>query len=157
MGNVCYNIEERYLQEMEELLKERDNQPPEGGIDDVLREYSDKKSAQTELVTGARKDLAGKLRFDLIPPEVDRSLAEVYTLGAAKYSDRNWEKGIPFTVIIASLKRHLNEFELGTLVNHKDGDLLHVEHVLWWAAALVTFSKRTRVDLNDLPAYSEQK
>lgn len=108
-----------------------------------------------ELKTGAKKDLSGKLRFDLIPPEVDRSLAETYTLGAEKYEDRNWEKGIPFSIILGSLKRHLNQFELGEMINTADGNLLHADHVLWWAAALVTFLKRGREDLNDLDTYKK--
>lgn len=107
------------------------------------------------MTTGAKKDLKGKARFDLIPPEVDKSLAETYLLGCGKYGDRNWEKGIPISVCIASLKRHLNAFEHGDMINTADGDKLHVEHVLWWAAATVTFLKRNRLDLLDLPAYKE--
>jgi hypothetical protein len=109
----------------------------------------------TTMSSGARKETEGKLRFDLIPPEVDKALAEVYTLGAAKYDDRNWEKGIPLSVCIASLKRHLNAFELGEMINIKDGDHLHIQHALFWCGAIVTFLKRGRDDLNDLPAYDK--
>lgn len=108
---------------------------------------------KTLLPTGAEKDLKGKPRFDLIPPEAMKALAEVYSLGAAKYDDRNWEKGIPFSIALGALKRHLNEFELGEKVNIADGNLEHVAHVMWWAVALVTFTRRGREDLNDLPAY----
>lgn len=111
----------------------------------------------TVMKTGAKKDLKGKLRFDLIPPEVDKSLAETYTLGASKYDGRNWEQGIPISVCIASLKRHLNAFELGEIINTADGDLPHIEHVLWWAAAMVTFLRRNRLDLLDLPSYTKEK
>ena len=44
-------------------------------------------------MTGTKND-GGKLRYDLIPPRALEALAYVYTIGAAKYSDRNWEKGI---------------------------------------------------------------
>ena len=110
---------------------------------------------KTVLETGAEKDLTGKLRFDLIPPEVLESYAAVLTLGAKKYADRNWEKGIPASVCIGSLMRHLSEFLQGKLINTNDGDLMHVEHMLFWVAALVTNLKRERLDLLDLPAYTE--
>ncbi len=105
--------------------------------------------------TGAQKDVAGKPRFDLIPPEAMKTLAETYALGAVKYSDRNWEKGIPFSVALGALKRHLNAFELGSMINTADGDIEHIAHVMWWAVALTTFVKRGRLDLNDLPHYNE--
>lgn len=104
--------------------------------------------------TGAKKDLKGKPRFDLIPPEALKSLAEVYALGAEKYEDRNWEKGIPFSVALGALKRHLNAFELGDMINTADGTHEHIAHVMWWAVALTTFIKRGRKDLNDLPHYN---
>lgn len=102
--------------------------------------------------SGAEKDLAQKLRMDLIPPESDQSYAEVLGLGAGKYEDRNWEKGIPFTVCVGSLKRHLNEWELGNDINTKDGTLNHLQHAQFWINALVTFIKRGRSDLDDRPS-----
>lgn len=109
---------------------------------------------KTKFNTGAEKDVNGKPRFDLIPPEAMLALAEVYSLGAGKYEDRNWEKGIPFSVCLAALKRHLNQFELGNRVNTSDGNLSHLDHVMWWAVALVTFLRRSCDNLNDLPAYN---
>lgn len=106
--------------------------------------------------TGAKKDVKGKPRFDLIPPEAMKALAEVYSLGANKYESRNWEKGIPFSVALGALKRHLNEFELGHEINTADGELEHMAHVMWWSVAIVTFLRRYRKDLNDLPAYQEK-
>jgi hypothetical protein len=110
---------------------------------------------KTTFASGAQKDQTGKPRFDLIPPEAMKALAETYALGAVKYSDRNWEKGIPFSVALGALKRHLNAFELGSMVNTADGDIEHIAHVMWWAVALTTFVKRGRLDLNDLPHYNE--
>lgn len=107
--------------------------------------------------SGAQKEVKDKPRFDLIPPEVEASLAAIYSLGTKKYADRNWEQGLPFSVCVAALKRHLNKFELGQAINTEDGDKYHLEHVLWWAAALVTFVQRGRQDLNDLPAYQSKE
>ena len=109
----------------------------------------------TTFKTGAQKDVSGKPRFDLIPPEAMEALAQVYGLGARKYADRNWEKGIPFSAALGALKRHLNKFELGHNINTDDGDYEHMSHAMWWAVAIVTFLRRDRNDLNDLPAYKK--
>ena len=45
-----------------------------------------------ESPAGGLRANKGKLRFDLIPPEMDKAVAEVLTQGATKYGDRNWEK-----------------------------------------------------------------
>jgi len=111
----------------------------------------------TKFDSGAQKDVTGKPRFDLIPPEAMKALAEVYSLGCAKYQDRNWEKGIPFSVALGALKRHLNAFEMGDMINTADGNIEHIAHVMWWAVALTTFVRRGRLDLNDLPHYNELK
>lgn len=84
-----------------------------------------------------------KLRFDLIPPEADKMLAEILTMGARKYSDRNWEKGSFKLVedIIGSLKRHLNDWELG-VDNDEDSGQNHTKHILWNAMALAVYVER---------------
>jgi hypothetical protein len=40
-------------------------------------------------------------------------LAEWLRLGATKYSERNWEQGIPLSRCTASLYRHLLKFQQG--------------------------------------------
>jgi hypothetical protein len=138
----------------DELMGHYDEYENRNLQDDVLGfTLTNPKDTHATFGSGAQKDIAGKARFDLIPPEAMKSLAEVYALGAEKYSDRNWEKGIPFSAAIAALKRHLNSFELGDMINTNDGDHEHIAHVMWWAVALITFIKRGRTDLNDLPHY----
>jgi hypothetical protein len=132
---------------------------PEGNSAELFKSSTDDEMGftkeHTTFATGGQKDTTGKARFDLIPPEAMKSLTEVYALGTGKYDDRNWEKGIPFSAAVAALKRHLNAFELGDMINTADGDRKHIEHVMWWAVALVTFVARGRDDLNDLPHYQE--
>lgn len=70
----------------------------------------------------------GKLRYDLLQKDAIRGLAEVLTFGASKYSDRNWEKGMQWSRIIASLKRHLSAIENGEDYDKESG-LLHVNHL----------------------------
>lgn len=60
-----------------------------------------------EFESGARRDTAkGKGRYDLISPVMLRRLAIVMEKGAAKYSARNWEKGIPLSRFLDSALRH---------------------------------------------------
>jgi hypothetical protein len=65
--------------------------------------------ARQEFKTGSVRDKAtGKGRYDLIPTEPLRRLAGLYERGAAKYGDRNWEKGQPLMRYIDSMMRHVN-------------------------------------------------
>lgn len=87
--------------------------------------------------TGARFN-AGKIRVDLIPPEIIYALAMVYTVGAVKYDARNWEKGLSWTETGGSLFRHYLKFFSGEDID-PDIELPHVFMLLWNAAALVHF------------------
>lgn len=107
----------------------------------------------------AYKDKKGKLRFDLIPPEMDLAFAEVATFGIQKLKDhgvenpdRNWEQGLKLIADHgAALKRHFNSWELGENINQESG-LNHLDHALWHLAAMVTQIKRARFDLDDRPS-----
>jgi len=58
--------------------------------------------------TGSVRDTqVGKGRFDLIPTDALRRLAQHYENGARKYGDRNWEKGQPLGRYLDSAFRHL--------------------------------------------------
>jgi hypothetical protein len=64
--------------------------------------------------TGAVRDTAeGKPRIDLISPFALDRLGKWLELGARKYSERNWEKGMPLSRMLASLCRHLNKYQQG--------------------------------------------
>lgn len=67
-----------------------------------------------EFETGSRRDTrTGKGRFDLIPTYPMKRLARLYEAGAAKYGDRNWEKGQPLMRYLDSASRHLNNLIAG--------------------------------------------
>lgn len=92
-----------------------------------------------------RKDDAGKLRYDLLP----RSLEEVvlaYTVGATKYTDRNWEKGLKWGRVFAALMRHAWAWWWGEQ-RHEDG-MHHLASVCWAALALMEY-ERTHPELDD--------
>jgi len=84
---------------------------------------------------------AGKLRLDLIPSEAIRALGEVFTYGANKYDDRNWEKGISGDRLYAALQRHLLAWHEGE-TKDKESGLSSLAHALCNLAMLVTFERR---------------
>jgi hypothetical protein len=86
-------------------------------------------------------------RFDLISPYMEDRLAKWYEAGAKVYGDRNWEKGIPFSSLLCSAKRHLNRIAKGL----HDED--HEAATVWNIAAMIHFQELGRTDLNDLPKY----
>lgn len=92
----------------------------------------------------------GKLRYDLIHPLAERGLVTILTYGSHKYEDRNWEKGLPYMEIIASLKRHIADFELGIDVDKESG-LLTVDHIQANTHFLATMV-RTHPELEDRPS-----
>ena len=57
-----------------------------------------------------REPSTGKGRFDLVTPFGLMRLAKWYEVGAQKYSDRNWEKGMPFSRYLDSAMRHLVKY-----------------------------------------------
>jgi len=69
----------------------------------------------------------GKLRYDLVHPKSHEDMVKVLTLGAAKYKDRNWERGMKWSNILQSLKRHVAAFEKGEDYDQETGEL-HMAH-----------------------------
>jgi hypothetical protein len=67
-----------------------------------------------QFATGAVRDRqTGKGRFDLLPPLAMIRLARHFEKGAAKYGDRNWERGIPLSRFLDSALRHLFSYMSG--------------------------------------------
>lgn len=77
-------------------------------------------------MTGLKYD-NDKPRLELIDPLFTEELARILTFGAKKYESENWRKGIKYTRIIASIKRHILEFEKGNNLDNETG-LSHVVH-----------------------------
>lgn len=64
--------------------------------------------------TGAQRDTRkGKGRFDLLPVYVLERDAGLLERGAAKYGDRNWEMGFPFSRCLDSAIRHIAQYIQG--------------------------------------------
>ena len=97
---------------------------------------------------GAYRTNENKLRYDLCPAIAQREYAKVWTQGLEKYPAGNWEKGFPFSVVIASAMRHLEAMRLGEMIDEESG-LLHSAHLMANAAMLTEFHF-THPELNDL-------
>jgi len=82
----------------------------------------------------------GKTRYDLIPAFAQEQYAKVLTFGSAKYSDHNWSKGMKWSKVVASLKRHIAAFEQGEDYDKETG-LLHTAHIMCNAAFLTEYYK----------------
>ena len=102
-----------------------------------------------------KKNDTGKLRFDLIPVEPLRKVAEVYSIGSRKYVDRNWEKGLQWGRVFAALQRHAWAFWNGEQVDKDDGQH-HLASVVWCALALMEY-ERTHKELDDRPTTKPKK
>ena len=88
---------------------------------------------------GAKND-DGKLRYDLIPVRPLAEVARVYTIGAKKYSDNNWRKGIKWSRIYAAMQRHANAWQGGEVFDPETGQH-HLSSVAWCALTLMEYEQ----------------
>jgi len=100
---------------------------------------------------GGNKKDAGKLRYDLIPADVEEEIAKVLTFGATKYGDRNWESGIKYSRLVAAARRHLAAYLLGHQTDEECGTH-HLANAIVNLMMIVHFDKLDMQDteLNDL-------
>lgn len=92
------------------------------------------------MIEGIKHD-DDKLRMDLIPPEAMNALAEVLTIGAVKYGDRNWEKGIAWSRVFGATMRHIWSWFARQDLD-QETRLSHLKHAFCNLAFLVTYEER---------------
>jgi len=90
-----------------------------------------------------------KLRYDLLPPEPLARVVEVFTIGARKYGDRNWEKGLTWGRVFAAMMRHAWAWWRGERFDPEDGQH-HLSSVAWCALVLMEYEE-THQELDDRP------
>lgn len=95
---------------------------------------------QTNSDIGVKHD-AGKLRIDLITPEMINSLAKVLGYGAHKYGERNFELGLEFNRLWGAAQRHLWSYWQGEDIDKESG-LPHLWHAFTTIGMLITLSER---------------
>lgn len=106
-----------------------------------------------QFTTGSVRDSRkNKGRFDLCSPIPEFELARHLELGAEKYSERNWELGQPFSRVLDSALRHLNQFRQGqTNEDHLISAYCNLHFLIHYREMI----KRGILpeSLNDLPRY----
>ena len=85
------------------------------------------------------------VRFDLITPIGLRRLAETYAEGARKYTDHNWEKGMPASQLLNHAMRHINLWLAG------DASEDHLAHATWNILAVCHFEE-AMPEMIDVPS-----
>lgn len=106
---------------------------------------------RTQFKSGAVRDMhTGKGRYDLLPMCVIDRLAKHYEAGALKYSDRNWEKGIPAHSFADSAMRHFCKYMDGW----DDED--HLIAAIWNLCGLA-WTEVKRPEMMDIPARMDSK
>ncbi len=88
-----------------------------------------------------RKDDTGKVRMELIPPEIKVALGTILGFGATKYDDRNWEKGMDWSRCYGALERHMTAWWSGENSDAETGES-HLWHALCCISFLVAYERR---------------
>jgi len=106
--------------------------------------------------TGAQSDPShANAAMELLSPYSLWQLSTWFGKGAKKYAPRNWEKGIPFSVIVGKLQRHLQQYLMGKT------DEPHLDAIGWMWHALTHYEAmialgKLPASLNDLPQYEKK-
>jgi len=117
------------------------------------RPYKQETERMSKEFAEGRKDDEGKSRWDLVPRSF-QEVINVYTMGARKYADRNWEKGIKWSRIFGAMMRHSWNWWWGETHDPVDGQH-HLASAAWCALALMEYEE-THPELDDRP-YSEPR
>lgn len=105
-----------------------------------LREFVIPQSPPRDVLAEGTKYDESKLRFDLIPTRPLEKVAEVYTIGAKKYEDHNWRKGIKWGRVFGAMMRHAWAWWRGERDDPKDGQH-HLASVAWCALTLMEYEE----------------
>lgn len=131
---------------------EQDLEKNKQKLEELVAKYNTIKDSGTrrEFESGAVRDVQeGKGRLDLLPACAILRVARHFEAGAKKYSDRNWEKGIPVHSFIDSALRHLMKY----LDGQNDEDHLCAAA---WNLLCAMWTEEKRPELQDIPARRPQ-
>jgi len=103
-----------------------------------------------------REKNEGKGRFDLMSPYALLRVARIHEKGSKKYSPRNWEKGMKFSLFVDAALRHVIKYMMGMT----DED--HLAQAVWNLDCLLHFEALIEFgiapkELNDLPQYQQRE
>jgi hypothetical protein len=90
-----------------------------------------------------------KTRTDLLSIQALLGTADILTMGAKKYGDRNWEKGLSWSRVFGACLRHLFAFWLKQDLDEESGKP-HLDHAACCIMFLQTYYK-TKTGKDDRP------
>lgn len=116
------------------------------GWPDASQFVGDPHDYETRVTSSTGGQKGTKLaRFDLIPSDAERELAEHFGKGAQKYERvnglDNWRNGYEWSLSLAALRRHLNAFWAGEDIDAETGSK-HTIAVAWHAFVLTHYQNR---------------
>jgi hypothetical protein len=91
----------------------------------------------------------GKDRWDLLPMDAVEQVVKVLTRGAEKYAERNWERGMKWSICQGSMMRHLARMAKGEIRDPESG-LPHTAHIACNALFLGAYELRGLSRLDDI-------
>jgi hypothetical protein len=89
----------------------------------------------------AVKNDAGKLPWHLLPSDAIDDVLEVLQYGAAKYGERNWERGMEWNRPFSALMRHMWSWWRGETYDPESGKP-HLAHAACCVLFLVAYERR---------------
>lgn len=99
-----------------------------------------KNVTSTSNTEGVKHD-ANKLPHHLLPLDAIEEFSAILQFGAAKYGDRNWEKGMAWSRVFAALMRHLYAWWLKRGTDPETGRS-HLAHAMCCVAFLLAYELR---------------
>lgn len=91
-----------------------------------------------DMSKGGIKNDAGKVRLELLPVRALEEVGKVLTLGAAKYADDNWRKGMSWRRCLGAGIRHTFSFLRGENLDPETG-LCHLAHATCCMLFVLTY------------------
>lgn len=83
----------------------------------------------------------GKTRWSLLPFDAVAAVVYILEFGAAKYSDRNWEKGMDWGRLFDACLRHLTAWWGGEAIDPETGKS-HLHHAACCILFLIAYELR---------------
>lgn len=95
-----------------------------------------------------------KNRVDLLPFDAVNEVAKVYTFGAKKYAERNWEAGMNYSRLFGACMRHMWAWFMGEDKDPESG-LTHLSHAGFCVLGLIAYELR-KSGVDDRPVWHKK-
>ncbi len=119
-----------------------------------INQMSSNTSLPNKLNTSAVKFDSGKPRPSLLSSISLLEISKVATMGATKYADHNWRKGMKWSRLLDAVKRHLLLWENGEKLDD-ESKLPHLAHASWGLMALLEYEITSNGE-NDLYRFGDK-